>query len=37
MNLFVDGRFKAALVLGIAGGLVATLLGCMEFVRRDVI
>ena len=37
MNLFVDGRFKAALVLGIAGGLVATLVGCMEFVRRDVI
>ena len=37
MNLFVDGRFKAALVLGIAGGLIATLAGCLEFVRRDVI
>ena len=37
MNLFIDGRFKAALVLGIAGGVVATLIGCLEFVRRDVI
>ena len=37
MNLFIDGRFKAALVLGIAGGIVATLVGCLEFVRRDVI
>jgi len=27
---------KAALVLGIAGGIVATLAGCWEFVRRDV-
>ena len=37
MNLFIDGRFKAALVLGIAGGIVATIIGCLEFVRRDVI
>jgi lantibiotic transport system permease protein len=37
MNLFIDGRFKAALVLGITGGIVATLAGCFEFVRRDVI
>lgn len=37
MNLFIDGRFKAALVLGIAGGIVATLIGCLEFVRHDVI
>ncbi|HXR99114.1 MAG TPA: ABC transporter permease [Pyrinomonadaceae bacterium] len=36
MNLFIDGRFKAAIVLGIAGGIVATLAGCWEFVRRDV-
>ena len=36
MNLFIDGRFRAALVLGIAGGIVATLAGCLEFVRRDV-
>ena len=37
MNLFIDGRFKAAIVLGIIGGIVATLAGCFEFVRRDVI
>ena len=36
MNLFIDGRFKAAIVLGIIGGIVATLAGCLEFVRRDV-
>jgi hypothetical protein len=36
MNLFIDGRFNAALVLGIAGGIIATLFGCLEFVRRDV-
>jgi lantibiotic transport system permease protein len=36
MNLFIDGRFKAALVLGITGGVIATLAGCFEFVRRDV-
>ena len=37
MNLFIDGRFKTAIVLGIIGGIVATLAGCLEFVRRDVI
>lgn len=37
MNLFIDGRFKTAIVLGITGGIVATLAGCFEFVRRDVI
>jgi len=36
MNIFVDGRFTAALVLGIGGGIVAALLGCFEFTRRDV-
>ena len=36
MNIFVDGRFATALVLGIAGGIVAALLGCLEFTRRDV-
>ena len=36
MNLFLEGRFTTALVLGIAGGIVAAFLGCMEFVRRDV-
>ena len=36
MNIFIEGRFVMALVLGIGGGLVAALLGCFEFVRRDV-
>lgn len=36
MNIFVDGRFATALVLGIGGGIVAAVLGCLEFVRRDV-
>jgi hypothetical protein len=36
LNLFLDGRFTAAIVLGAAGGIIAALLGCFEFVRRDV-
>ena len=36
MNLFLEGRFTTALVLGIGGGIVAAFLGCFEFVRRDV-
>ena len=36
MNLFLDGRFTTALVLGIGGGVIAPLVGCFEFVRRDV-
>ena len=36
MNIFIDGRFATALVLGIGGGIVAAVLGCLEFVRRDV-
>jgi len=36
MNVFIEGRFAAALWLGVAGGIVAALLGCFEFVRRDV-
>ena len=36
MNLFLEGRFTTALALGIGGGIVAALLGCFEFVRRDV-
>lgn len=36
LNLFLDGRFTTALVLGIGGGIVAAVLGCFEFVRRDV-
>ena len=36
MNLFLDGRFRSAIILGAAGGVVAAILGCFEFVRRDV-
>lgn len=36
MNVFLEGRFTTALVLGIGGGIFAALLGCFEFVRRDV-
>lgn len=36
LNLFLDGRFTSALVLGVGGGIVAAVLGCVEFVRRDV-
>jgi hypothetical protein len=36
VNLFLDGRFTTALVLGVSGGIVAAFLGCLEFVRRDV-
>ena len=36
MNIFVDGRFAMALLLGVGGGIVAAVLGCLEFTRRDV-
>jgi hypothetical protein len=36
MNIFIEGRLAMALALGIGGGIVAALLGCFEFVRRDV-
>jgi hypothetical protein len=36
MNVFSAERFATALVLGCAGGAVAALLGCLDFVRRDV-
>jgi lantibiotic transport system permease protein len=36
MNVFKGERFAAALLLGAAGGAIAALLGCLEFVRRDV-
>ena len=36
MNIFIDGRSNAALFLGVCGGVVAIVLGCFEFVRRDV-
>jgi len=37
MNIFLPGRGTAAVVLGVAGGIVAVLIGCFEFVRRDVL
>ncbi len=37
MNLFIEGRFNSAIVLGVAGGIVAVLIGCFEFIRRDVL
>lgn len=36
MNVFLEGRFVTELVLGIGGGVVTAMLGCVEFVRRDV-
>ena len=36
MNIFIEGRFWMAIILGAGGGVVAALLGCYEFVRRDV-
>lgn len=36
MNIFLEGRFTVALVLGAAGGVIALLLGCADFARRDV-
>ena len=35
-NVFTDERFAMALWLGGVGGAVAAVLGCLEFVRRDV-
>lgn len=37
MNVFLEGRFTSAIVLGVAGGILATVAGCFEFVRRDVL
>ena len=36
MNVFSAERFATALWLGAAGGALAALLGCLDFVRRDV-
>ena len=36
LNTFSADRFTTALVLGAGGGIVAALLGCWQFVRRDV-
>lgn len=37
MNIFLEGRATTAIVLGVAGGIIATVVGCFEFVRRDVL
>jgi hypothetical protein len=37
VNVFMEERFAAALLLGAAGGVVAAVIGCVEFVRRDVV
>ena len=36
MNIFIDGRLTAAIILGVVGGILASIIGCLEFVRRDV-
>ena len=37
MNIFLEGRATTAIVLGVVGALVVMLIGCWEFVRRDVL
>lgn len=37
MNIFLEGRSTSAIVLAVAGGIIAMLVGCFEFVRRDVL
>ena len=37
VNVFMEERFTAALLLGACGGVVATVIGCLEFIRRDVV
>ncbi len=36
VNVFAEERFAAALALGAGGGLIAAVIGCLEFIRRDV-
>jgi hypothetical protein len=36
VNVFTAERFRVALLLGAVGGMIALVLGCLEFVRRDV-
>jgi len=35
VNVFLEERFTAALLLGAGGGVIAAVIGCLEFVRRD--
>ena len=37
LNLFLPGRATSAIVLGVTGGIIAALIGCFEFSRRDVL
>jgi len=37
MNIFTKDRFAAALLLGAVGGVIAAVIGCVKFVRRDVV
>ena len=37
MNIFVEGRATTAIGLGVAGGVIVMVVGCWEFVRRDVL
>lgn len=37
VNIFMDERFTVALLLGSIGGVIAAVIGCIEFTRRDVI
>jgi hypothetical protein len=37
VNVFTQERFATALLLGAVGGVIAAVVGCVEFVRRDVI
>jgi lantibiotic transport system permease protein len=37
LNVFMKERFTAALLIGALGGVVAAVIGCVEFVRRDVV
>jgi len=37
VNVFTEERLTAALLLGAVGGVIAAVVGCVEFVRRDVV
>jgi len=37
LNIFTKERLAAALLLGAVGGVIAAVVGCVEFVRRDVV
>ena len=36
MNIFIEGRVTAAVVLGVVGEIEMLFAGCFEFIRRDV-